>query len=383
MPAASIKSHFETLTDPRTKESTYPLMNIVTISLCAVICGADDFVAIARWADTKIDWLAKFLDMSNGVPSHDRFNAIFRQLKPDEFEQCLLSWIKALHEVSEGRIIAIDGKTLRRSYDRASGKSAIHMVSAWAKDNHISLGQVTTGADTPDEKASSEITAIPKLLELVEISGALVTIDAMGCQTKIAEKIVDQGADYCLAMKENQPTSHQEIADHFAKLVRDDFRDDDGHKAKVRRTSIDEKGHGRVEHRAYYLCPVPRTMTTASRWKGIKAVGMSINIVRRNGADQMSVRYYIVSKYLSAVKFAEAVRGHWGIENSLHWQLDVTFGEDQSRVRKGNADQNQSLLRRTALSLLKNETTAKCGVKNKRLSAGWNDAYLAKVVFGA
>lgn len=251
MPATSIQSHFETLTDPRTKESTYPLLNIVTIALCATICGADDFVSMTRWAKTKIEWLGQFLDMSAGVPSHDRFNAIFRQLKPDEFERCLLSWITDLHEVSQGQIIAIDGKTLRRSYDKAGSKAAIHMVSAWASENHISLGQVTTQTDTPDEKASNEITAIPKLLEMIEISGALVTIDAMGCQTAIAEKIVDGKADYCLAVKENQPTTHQEIADHFSKLVENDFRDDAGRKAKVRRISTDEKGHGRVEQRGY------------------------------------------------------------------------------------------------------------------------------------
>jgi len=383
MPVAAIESHFESLTDPRVKESTYPLINIVTMALCAVVCGADDFVAIARWANTKIDWLSKFLDMSAGVPSHDRFNAIFRQLKPDEFERCLLSWVTDLHEVSDGQIIAIDGKTLRRSYDKASSKSAIHMVSAWATDNHISLGQVTTNAETPNEKASNEITAIPKLLEIIEISGALVTIDAMGCQTAIAEKIVDLGGDYCLAAKENQPTTYQEIADHFSKRVAANFINEDGSKADVRRTFTDEKGHGRVEHRAYYICRVPETMTTASRWKGLLAIGMSINITERDGEEQHSVRYYILSKFLSAKKFAEAVRGHWGIENSLHWQLDVTFGEDQSRVRKGYADQNQSLLRRTALSLLKNETTAKVGVKNKRLTAGWDDDYLTKVVFGA
>ena len=383
MPVASIESHFESLTDPRTKDSTYPLINIVTMALCAVVGGADDFVAIAGWANKKIDWLSKFLDMSAGVPSHDRFNMIFRQLKPGEFERCLLSWITDLHEITDGQIIAIDGKTLRRSYDKATSKSAIHMVSAWAKDNHMSLGQVTTNADTPDEKASNEITAIPKLLELIEISGALVTIDAMGCQTAIAEKIVDQGGDYCLAVKENQPTTYQETAEHFGKLVETDFTNEDGSKADVRYTSTDEKGHGRVEHRAYDICPVPETMTTASRWKAILAIGMSINIILRDGVEQYSVRYDLLSKFLSAAKFAEAVRGHWGIENSLHWQLDVTFGEDQSRVRKGYADQNQSLLRRTALSLLKNETTAKVGVKNKRLKAAWDDDYLAKVVFGA
>lgn len=238
-----------------------------------------------------------------------------------------------------------------------------------------------TQAETPDQKASNEITAIPKLLELIAISGALVTIDAIGCQTAIAAKIVDQGADYCLAVKENQPTTYQEAADHFSALVEADFKTSAGEKA-VRRTSTDETGHGRVEHRAYYICPVPNSMTTAARWKGIKAIGMSINLVERDGRQQHAVRYYILSRYLSARKFAEAVRGHWAIENSLHWQLDVTFGEDQSRVRKGYADQNLSLLRRSALSLLKNEKTAKVGVKNKRLTAGWSETYLAKVVFG-
>lgn len=383
VPASSIKTHFESLTDPRRKESTYPLINIVTMALCAVVCGADDFVSMAAWADQKKQWLAKFLDMSAGVPSHDRFNAIFRALKPDEFEACLLSWTTALHEVSEGQVIAIDGKTLRRSYDKASSKSAIHMVSAWAGENHISLGQVTTQAETSEQKASNEITAIPKLLEMIEVSGALVTIDAIGCQTKIAAKIIDKGGDYCLAVKANQPTTHQEIVDHFAALVEADFQTPDGAKARFRKTSTDEKGHGRVEHRGYYICPVPKSMTTADRWQGIKAIGMSINFVERDGKEQHAVRYYLLSRYLSAAKFAAAVRGHWGIENSLHWQLDVTFGEDQSRVRKDHADQNQSLLRRTALSLLKNETTAKLGVKNKRLKAGWGEDYLAKAVFGA
>ena len=337
---------------------------------------------MTRWTNTKIAWLSKFLDMSAGVPSHDRFNAIFRAIKPDQLEQCLLSWITTLHEVSQGQIIAIDGKTLRRSYDKASSKSAIHMVAAWAKDNHISFGQFTTQADTPDEKVSNEITAIPKLLELIEISGAMVTIDAMGCQTAIAEKIVELGGDYCLAVKDNQPTTHQEIAAHFTKCVETDFRNDDGSQFDVRRTSTNEKGHGRIEHRDYYLCRVPETITTARRWKGLKAIGTSINLTERNGEEHNSVRYYLLSRYVSAGKFAEAVRGHWGIENSLHWQLDVTFGEDQSRVRKGDADQDLSLLRWTALSLLKNESTAKVGVKNKRLTTGWSEDYLAKVVFG-
>lgn len=369
---ADIRTHFESLTDPRRREPTYPLENIVVMLLCAVVCGADDFVAVARWANTKKDWLAKFLDMSAGVPSHDRFNAVVALLKPREFEQCLLNWIAALHEVTEGQVIAIDGKTLRRSYDRASGKAAIHMVSAWASANHISLGQVVT-----DEK-SNEITAIPQLLELIEVSGALVTIDAMGCQTAIAEKIVAEGAGYCLAAKGNQPTLLAHIEGHFESLA-----ESNGDATKARHIATHEKGHGRVEDRYYTICPVPESMAEETkRWAGLKAIGMTTNVTWRDGEERIETRYYILSKYLSAKRFAEAVRGHWGIENSCHWQLDVTFSEDQCRVRKDHADANLSVMRRTALSLLKNEKTAKIGVKNKRLNAGWDEDYLAKVVFG-
>lgn len=367
-----IRTHFESLTDPRRREPTYPLENIVVMLLCAVICGADDFVAVARWANTKKDWLSKFLDMGAGVPSHDRFNAVVALLKPREFEQCLLNWIAALHEVTEGQVIAIDGKTLRRSYDKASGKAAIHMVSAWASVNHISLGQVVT-----DEK-SNEITAIPQLLELIEVSGALVTIDAMGCQTAIAEKIVAGGADFCLAAKGNQPTLLAHIEGHFESLA-----ESNGDATKARHIATHEKGHGRVEDRYYTICPVPESMAEETqRWAGLKAIGMTTNVTWRDGEERIETRYYILSKYLSAKRFADAVRSHWSIENSCHWQLDVTFSEDQCRVRKDHADANLSVVRRTALSLLKNEKTAKIGVKNKRLNAGWDEDYLAKVVFG-
>lgn len=365
-----VQTHFENLTDPRRREPTYPLINIVVMAMCAVICGADDFVAMARWARTKKDYLAKFLDMSSGVPSHDRFNAIFSALRPAEFEQCLLSWITALHEITNGQIVAIDGKTLRRSYDKASSKSAIHMVSAWASANNISLGQVVV-----DDK-SNEITAIPKLLELIEISGSIVTIDAMGCQTEIAEQIVAGGADYCLAVKKNQPTLYTEIEDHFEMLIENDFRD-----VKVRDTSTHEKGHGREEDRYYYICPVPASVTDASRWKKVKAIGMVASVTQRDGQEQTSIRYYLLSKYLSAGRFAAAVRSHWSVENNLHWQLDVTFCEDQCRVRIGHADTNLSIVRRTVLSLLKNEQTAQVGVKNKRLTAAWDEGYLTKVLF--
>jgi len=370
--AARIEEHFQDLTDPRRREGTYPLVNIVVMALCAVVSGADDFVAIADWAESKKDWLAKFLDMSEGVPSHDRFNAILAAIKPPEFEKCLLSWINALHEFTEGQVVAIDGKTLRRSFDAASSKAPIHMVSAWATANHISLGQVVTDAK------SNEITAIPKLLEILEIEGCLVTIDAMGCQREIAQEIVASGADYVLAVKDNQPKLHEAIRDYFTEHLEDECRS-----IPCRRFESHEKGHGRIDDRYYYLAKLPKDFALQEKWAGLKAIGVAIRITEHNnGKCSEDVRYYIVSRYLSGEKFANAVRGHWGIENSLHWQLDVTFGEDASRLRNGHADANFSLLRRTALSMLKNNTTKKVGVKNKRLSAAWDDDYRLEVLCG-
>ena len=367
-----IEEHFADLPDPRRREVMYPLVNIVVIALCAVISGADDFVAIARWARIKRAWLAKFLDLSNGIPSHDRFNAIFRAIKPAEFETCLLSWITALHEVTGGQVVAIDGKTLRRSFDKAGSKSAIHMVSAWATANHISLGQVVV-----DEK-SNEITAIPKLLEILELSGCLVTIDAMGCQKEIAQQIVNQQADYVLAVKDNQPKLHAAIDDFFSEHLEDDLQ-----RVSHRRHETHEKGHGRTDDRYYYLAKLPDDFPLAQQWPGLKAIGMAVRVTEHDdGRASDDVRYYITSRYLSGERFAKAVRGHWGIENSLHWQLDVTFQEDQCRVRKGHADANFSLLRRTSLSLLKNNHTEKVGVKNKRLCAAWNDDYRLQVLTG-
>jgi predicted transposase YbfD/YdcC len=367
-----IADHFAELTDPRRREVVYPLINVVVIAVCAVISGADDFVAIARFGTTKREWLARFLDLESGIPSHDRFNAIFAAIKPAEFEKCLLSWITALHEITAGQVIAIDGKTLRRSFDTANSKSAIHMVSAWATANHISLGQVVVDAK------SNEITAIPKLLEMLELSGAMVTIDAMGCQTEIARQIVGAGADYCLAVKDNQPTLHQGIIDFFENHVEDDFAG-----IRMRYHVTDEKGHGREEARYYMICPVPEDLPDRSRWTGLKAIGVAINETQRDGKKVGENRYYILSKFVAASRFADAVRGHWSIENRLHWQLDVTFQEDQCRIRQGHADANFSILRRAALSLLKNETTLKVGIKNKRLTAGWDDSYLEKVLIGS
>jgi predicted transposase YbfD/YdcC len=370
--SAQIEEHFAELTDPRRREGSHPLINLVTIALCAVICGADDFVAIAAYGREKKAWLARFLDLSAGIPSHDCFNRVLGALRPAEFEKCLLGWIAALHEITAGQIVAIDGKTLRRSFDAASSKAAIHMVSAWATANHVSLGQVVT-----DQK-SNEITAIPKLLEILELSGCLVTIDAMGCQLEIAQQIVAAGADYCLAVKGNQPTLHEGIKAFFLDHLEDDFA-----RVRVSRHETEERGHGREENRTYYVCPAPDDLPDRQHWKKLTAIGIAISDTVRDGKPTSEVRYYILSRKLSAKKFAEAVRGHWSIENRLHWQLDVTFGEDQSRLRKGHADANFSLLRRTALSLLKNNRTSKVGIKNKRLTAGWNNNYLAEVLCGS
>jgi predicted transposase YbfD/YdcC len=367
-----IRDHFAPLTDPRRRKVVHPLINIVTIALCAVIAGADDFVAIAEYGRKKRTWLSQFLDLSRGVPSHDRFNAIFAAIKPAEFEECLLSWITALHEVSGGQVVAVDGKTLRRSFDKAAGKSAIHMVSAWASANHISLGQVVV-----DQK-SNEITAIPKLLEILEISGCLVTIDAMGCQTEIADEIIANGADYVLAVKGNQPTLHAGIEAFFL-----DHLDDDFARVGVGRYEKKEKGHGRVEMRSYLVCEAPDDLPDRERWEGLKGIGIATGETVRDGEVTSDVRYYILSRKMTGKEFAAAVRSHWGIENGCHWSLDVTFGEDQSRIRKGHADANFSILRRTALSLLKNNHDLKVGIKNKRLAAAWDDSYIEQVLFGS
>ncbi len=363
--------HFRTLTDPRRGKVKYPLINIVFIAICAVICGADDYVAIANFGRKRRQWLSKFLDLSSGIPSHDRFNAVLGGLHPGEFERCLVSWTTALHQLTGGQITAIDGKSLRNSFDRATGKAAIHMVSAWATANQLSLGQVVV------EEGSNEIAAIPKLLQLLDISGALVTIDAAGCQTEIAQKILDGGGDYVLQVKSNQPTLYEGVANYFETHLEDDFAG-----VPVRRYQTHRKAHGRQESRYYYVCPVPEDLPDRKRWPGLRAIGMVVSITVREGKECTEVRYYILSRYLSARRFAEAVRGHWGVENQLHWQLDVTFQEDRCRVRKGHGAANLSVLRRVALGLLKNERGQNCGIKNKRLLAAYDENYLEQILAG-
>lgn len=371
-PSPRISDHFLRLTDPRRGKLTHPLINLVTIALCATIAGADDFVTMIAWARRHREWLAQFLDLTHGIPSHDCLNMLFRRLRPEEFERCLLSWLAALHDTAGGTLVAIDGKTLRRSFDKATARSALHLVSAWAVSRKLSLGSVAV------EQKSNEITAIPELLKLIELSGAIVTIDAMGCQAEIAKAIVDGGGDYILAVKGNQPTLHEGIVKHFLEHMDDDFA-----RVEVCRHETKEKGHGREEHRTYYVLDVPEGLADAGRWKGLKQIGMAVSQTIRGDKSCDDVRHFILSRKLSARRFGPLVRGHWGIENSLHWQLDVSFGEDQCRTRKDHAAANLGGLRRTALSLLKNETSEKVGIKNRRLIAAWNTDYLRKVLFGA
>lgn len=369
---ASIAIHFATLEDPRVaRTQLHPLINVVVIGLCAVICGARHFTQMEEFGKNKRQWLAKFLDLQNGIPSHDVFNAVFACLKPEQFEACLLSWITSLQEVTGGQVLAIDGKTLRGSYDQGDAKAAIHMVSVWATANQVSLGSVTV-----DEK-SNEITAIPRLLELIDVSGALVTIDAMGCQKEIAQKIVDQGADYVLAVKENQPKLHEAVTEFFKDQLENEFAE-----TRCRTRTTKEKGHGRKETRSYYVAPLPEDFSLREQWPTLRALGMAINVTQRDGKETAEVRYYILSTFPSSRRFAEAVRGHWGIENNLHWQLDVTFGEDDLRIRRGHGPANMSILMRTALALLKKETSNGRGIATKRLAAGWNESYLEMILMG-
>jgi predicted transposase YbfD/YdcC len=369
---ASIVVHFADLEDPRVSRSKrHPLVNVLVIGLCAVICGARHFTEMEEFGHNKRKWLAKILDLKHGIPSHDVFNAVFACLKPEQFEACLLNWITTLHQVTGGQVLAIDGKTLRGSYQRGDSKAAVHMVSVWATANQLSLGSVTV-----DEK-SNEITAIPRLLELIDVSGALVTIDAMGCQKDIAEKIVAEGADYVLAVKENQPTLYNTVGEFFEERL-----EEEALAPKCRMQTTKEKGHGRREERSYYVAPIPKEFALADQWPTVAAFGLAINVTHRDGKETSEVRYYILSTLPTVKRFAEAVRGHWGIENNLHWQLDVTFREDDLRIRRGHAPANMSILMRTALSLLKKETSIRRGIATKRLAAGWNESYLEKVLTG-
>jgi len=368
--SASFHHHFRDLQDPRVERTRkHPLINIVFMAVCGILAGADSIAGIHEFALDRRHWFARYLDLTNDIPSEDTFGRVLARLDPGAFGKCLLSWTQAVQELTEDRIVSIDGKTLRGSADSERGRAAIHMVSAWASANKLSLGQVVV-----DEK-SNEITAIPELLRLLEISGASVTIDAMGCQKEIAEVIRDRGGDYVLAVKQNQPTLYQQVEGAVAEALEQDGQEIDEHQTV-------ETGHGRQETRTYAIFPKPESVDPDGQWRDLNAVGIAITERSDSrGRVSMETRYYILSRLLGAGSFAEAVRGHWGIENHLHWQLDVSFREDECRVCRDHAPANLSVIRRFALGLLKRETSCRKGIQIKRVKCAGSDEYREKVLF--
>jgi Transposase len=361
--------HFSELEDPRlARNLRHDFIDIITISICAVIANANDWNEIETWALCKEDWLKTFLNLPNGIPTHDTFNRVFSAINPQAFLQCFTSWIHAIHLMVDGTVISIDGKRLRRSHNEHFGKSALHLVSAWASDLHLSLGQVRT------TDKSNEITAIPELLNLLSIQGCIITIDAMGCQKEIAALIIDKKADYTLALKGNQGSLHNDVKLYFDDLEASKFKDK---KCDVFRTL--EKDHGRIEKRTCIVTNDIAWLNEKDRWKAIKSIAMIIAEREIKGKKNIERRYYITSLTPNAEKIGNAIRSHWSIENKLHWQLDVNFKEDQSRLRTKNNAENFAAIRRMALTLLKQETK-KLSMKCKRLLAGWDNEYLLKVI---
>jgi predicted transposase YbfD/YdcC len=368
-----ITEQFAEVEDPRDSVNRMHIFSdILVITICAAICGADDWVAVEEFGRAKEEWFATFLELPNGIPSHDTFWRIFRHLDPEQFERCFRSWMASVYELSGHQVIAIDGKQVRRSYDKQSGKAAIQMVGAWASENSITLGQVRV-----DDK-SNEITAIPELLDALDVSGCTVTIDAMGCQTDIAETILDGGGDYLLALKENHPLLYEDV-----ELLFDDL-EASGMSAYAYRDATDvDKGHGRFEVRkAWKIDDVEllSALRNADKWPNLAAI-VKIQAERYSeDGSSLNNRYYLTSSSANASELLEMTRAHWSIENSLHWVLDIAFREDESRLRKDNGAENFAVIRRIALNLLKQEQTVKIGVKNKRLKAGWDHRYLMRVL---
>lgn len=368
----SVVRHFESLPDPRdTRNRRHLLVDVIVIAVCGAIVGCEGPTAIERWAKAKKDWLEEFLELPNGIPSRDCLRRVLSAMKPQLFQECFQRWIaECLKGTADGshRTIAIDGKTMRRSHDRANGLGPLHLVSAWASEQGFSLGQIAT------EEKSNEITAIPELIDQIDIQGAVVTIDAMGCQKAIAKKIREGGGDFVLAVKNNQPTLHQAIQEFFETLLANPGS------VSHRYHQTHDAGHGRIDDRYYYLAPLPDTFACKKQWPSVKAIGMAIRITEKSdGTKTEDVRYFIASRYLSGKRFAQSVRGHWAIENSLHWVLDVTFNEDQSRARERFLADNLSWLRRFGISLLK-QHPAKHSIKGKSQIAGWNNDFLTEVL---
>ena len=369
----TIVEHLAAVQDPRVERTKFhSLINIFVITLCGVLCGADDWVAMEEDGQSKQEWLGQFLDLSHGIPSHDTFGRVFAMLDPNEVQASFLDWVRSVAQLTHGEIVAIDGKQLCGSADEAKGKYAIRMVSAWACANRLVLAQRKV-----DEK-SNEITAIPTLLQLLDLHGCIVTIDAIGCQREIAQTIVDQGADYVLPLKENQPALYAAVQEYFADLAAPQVRNVVYHKTT-------DKGHGRLEVRHHWLTDDVQWLapvTGKAAWPGLAAIGM-IRAERQTARGTTShTRYYLTSLAPDAQTFAAAARSHWCIENQVHWVLDVAFNEDHNRTRTGHADENLAVIRHLALNLIKRDASAKLGVKNRRLKAAWNDAYLAQILFG-
>jgi len=363
--------YFAALPDPRMNRTKRHLLgDILTIAICAVICGADGWVQVAQFGRCKLKWFQTFLALPYGIPSHDTFGRVFARLDPTALEQCFLKWIAALATATHGRLIAIDGKTIRRSLDTAHGQAAIHMVSAWCQAHHLVLGQVATAAK------SNEITAIPELLQLLDIKDAVVTTDAMGCQKKIAAQIVAQGGNYILQLKGNQGGLHAETAALFDQCLRDDCR------GVAYTTAVtNDKGHGRIEQRRLWVTPEINWFAEKEQWLGLRSL---VRVEARrtvNGQTSVEQRYYLSSlDGQDPQRMLALIRGHWGVENALHWSLDISFREDDCRIRQGHAAENFSRLNRIALNLLKSETQEKVGIKTKRLRCGWDHDYLLKVL---
>jgi predicted transposase YbfD/YdcC len=368
--------HFQELEDPRsTINQRHPLVSVLVIALLAVLAGAGGPTAIARWAALKEEFLLQVLDLPNGVPRKDVFRRVLMALKPAAFQACFASWLRSLRAEAaaetgvEQPILAVDGKTLRRSHDHDKGLGALHSVSVWASEFGLSLGQ------TACAEKSNEITAIPELLRLVDIKGAIITIDAMGTQKAIAEQIVAGEADYVLALKGNQETLHQAVINYIDEQLEGDLSHAQEHVTT-------EKGHGREERRTYLQLPAPEDLPGFMRWKGLKTIGIVTSNCLRDGNETIELRYYISSLDLEVKRFARAVRGHWGIENSCHWSLDLTFREDESRLREPHLRENFAWLNRFALSLLK-QHPGRQSLVMKRRSCGWSDAFLMEVVTGS